>query len=210
MIPIRKKTPPNSLSQYRNTTNASFDNLPSASKEELRQSLRIEQKGICCYCMSRIVSERSRVEHWHSQKEFPEEQLDYDNMMLACHGNEGQSPKEQHCDVKKKDLRLKFNPSNPDHAGQLKIHYSKDGTMRSEDTEFNDQLKNVLNLNISVLKRNRAAVHDSLVKVLDKKGWTLGSIEKLTQKYRPGYRQEAEPFCGCVLYHLEKYGRKHS
>ena len=205
MIPIQKSLPPNSLSQYRRDINASYENMPSAVKEELRQSLLNEQGAICCYCMKRIKPEQSRIEHWHSQTEFPDEQLNYDNMMLACQGNEGQTPSKEHCDVKKGDAPLKFNPSNPNHAPLLKPRYLNNGCIESDDNEFNEQLNSVLNLNETMLKGNRKKVYESVKQALTKKGWTLQTINGLTQKYQSRNNNEAKPFCGVVLYWLEKF-----
>lgn len=208
MIPIRKKAPPNALSQYNRDPNASFDNMPSAIKDELRQSLLAEQGRICCYCMSRVSFQGSRIEHWLCQEDHSDQELKYNNMMLACHGNEGQPPEKQHCDVKKRNLPLKFNPSNQNHQRQLKIRYLRDGSIESGDTDFNAELENVLNLNLAVLKENRKNIYEAIIKALSKKGWNFRTINELIQKNRPSSQGRAEPFCGVALYHLEKWQHK--
>lgn len=55
MILIKKKSEPHSLTIYKKTINASFDNQPSKVKEDLRKSLLEEQGYICAYCMKRMV-----------------------------------------------------------------------------------------------------------------------------------------------------------
>lgn len=49
---IRKGSEPASLTRHRCNTNSDYDNYPE--KDELRESLVKEQRGICCYCMQRI------------------------------------------------------------------------------------------------------------------------------------------------------------
>ncbi len=223
MIPIHKNPPPNSLSQYPHDPNASFDNMSSAIKNELRQSLLKEQGEICCYCMCRIKLDSSRIEHWEcqsltkklgqSQKNYPDKTLDYDNMMLACSGNEGDA-ETHHCDIRKGDLPLTFNPSSPAHARRLKIRYLKNGTIESENAEFNVQLDEVLNLNEAMLKANWASVCGATIQTLNKiggpkKDWTKAIIDKYIQKYKSWHNGQAEPYCGVAVYSLEKLCRRH-
>ena len=54
MILIKKKLEPHSLTEYKQTINASFDNLPSEIKDDIRKSLLKEQGYICAYCMKKI------------------------------------------------------------------------------------------------------------------------------------------------------------
>ena len=212
MIPIHKNHPPVLLSQYRSVPNASFADMPTAIKETLRKSLLEEQGGICCYCMSRINMQSSRIEHWECQSSAEDKQLDYSNMMLACHGNEGREPTSQHCDVKKGDLSLRFNPSEPGHAQKLKIRYFN-GSISSDDATFNTQLETVLNLNFATLCRNRKAIYNAVINALNKKcgkRWKRAAIDSLIQKYTPLPHRQAEPFCGVALYHLKKWRKKFS
>jgi hypothetical protein len=52
---IHKNPEPTSLTQHRCNTNTDYDNY--AEKDDLRESLVNEQRGICCYCMQRIQPE---------------------------------------------------------------------------------------------------------------------------------------------------------
>ena len=73
-------------------------------------------------------------------------------------GGEGQPPHLQHCDTRKGELDLKWNPADPAHQIEARIKYEPDGTIRSDDTQFDAQLNDVLNLNLIALKNNRKAV----------------------------------------------------
>lgn len=56
---IQKKSEPKSLTQHRANTNSDYDNYPQ--KQDLRDTLVGEQKGICCYCMQRIKAEPTNL-----------------------------------------------------------------------------------------------------------------------------------------------------
>ena len=115
MRAIKKKAEPQRLTELRSTPNANYGNLKLDDMSELRASLAQEQRGLCCYCLNRIRPSKDtmKIEHWHSQTNFPEEQLDYGNLLGACLGGEGQPRRFQHCDTRKGDLPLSRNPDSP-------------------------------------------------------------------------------------------------
>jgi uncharacterized protein (TIGR02646 family) len=133
---IPKKTEPISLTQHRCGTCSDYDNY--VEKDDLRSSLVDEQRGLCCYCLQRIRpdSERMKIEHWQSQDLYPERQLDYSNLLGACRGGKGQKPDKQHCDTRKGNLDLKFNPANTRHDVESKIHFLGNGTIEADDSQF--------------------------------------------------------------------------
>jgi uncharacterized protein (TIGR02646 family) len=98
---IPKDREPFSLTEWRAASATDYDGYPD--KGTLRACLAREQRGICCYCLSRIRVESNamKIEHWHSQDKHPAEQLDYSNLLGACMGNEGKRVKDQHCDTRK-------------------------------------------------------------------------------------------------------------
>jgi len=84
MRTIRKKPPHQDFIQYRKGDDASFANLPSHLKQTLKDRLLQEQGYLCCYCMQRISSESMRMEHFRCQARYPEQQLDYENLLAVC------------------------------------------------------------------------------------------------------------------------------
>ena len=52
MRTIVKSAEPASLTEHRNSPHADYENY--SGKSELRQALCTEQRGLCCYCLSRI------------------------------------------------------------------------------------------------------------------------------------------------------------
>lgn len=163
MRAINKGAEPPTLTAHRKTTHSNYNNY--TDKATLRNSLVTEQRGLCCYCMGRIRSDwgAMKIEHWHCQSGYGHEQLDYRNLLGACLGGDGQQEEFQHCDTRKGDLDLKWNPADPVHHIQTRIRYELDGSIRSDDSTFDGQLSAVLNLNLTRLKNNRKAVLDAIL-----------------------------------------------
>lgn len=161
MRSIAKGAEPPTLTTHRQAPHADYDNY--ADKEALRHSLVAEQRGLCCYCMGRIRNgpEAMKIEHWRCQSRYPAEQLDYRNLLGACSGGDGQPPRLQHCDTRKADRDLRWNPADPAHHLGTRLRYELDGSIRSDEAEFDTQLREVLNLNLAVLKNNRKGVLDA-------------------------------------------------
>lgn len=157
MRAISKNPEPLSLTVHCNKPHSNYDNY--AAKDDLRHALAIEQRGLCCYCMRRIVPKREcmKIEHWRSQANYPKEQLQYRNLLGACLGGEGQPWHLQHCDTRKGDSQLEWNPANPAHRIETRIRYELDGSIRSDATDFDSQLNRALNLNLPFLKNQRKA-----------------------------------------------------
>lgn len=158
MRAIRKAREPASLTTHRQTEHCHFANY--ADKDGLREALVREQRGLCCYCMSRIHADRGRmkIEHWQSQARFQDLDLTYRNLLGACPGGHGQPARLHHCDTRKGERDLKWNPADPDHRIEQRIRFELDGTIASQDAEFNVQLNEVLGLNLPVLKNRRSGV----------------------------------------------------
>lgn len=159
MRTITKGAEPASLAAHRRRQGG-YDNY--TDKAELRRALVAEQRGLCCYCMSRIRDDATsmKIEHWRCQRWHRKQELDYRNLLAACTGGEGHRGRDQHCDTKKGDRELQWNPADPAHRVETRLRYELDGAIRSDDAGFDDQLDRVLNLNLSVLKNNRKVVLD--------------------------------------------------
>jgi hypothetical protein len=57
---------------------------------------------------------------------YPERQLEYSNMLVACKGGEGKKLDRQHCDTRKGNSSLSFNPADPSHNIEEKVRFLGD------------------------------------------------------------------------------------
>lgn len=206
---ISKGAEPESLNRHRCNTNSDYDNYPK--KDNLRESLVGEQRGICCYCTQRIrpSADGMKIEHWQCQSRFPEKQLDYSNLLGACLGCQGQALERQHCDTRKGDLDLTYNPANPNHDVESKLAFLGDGTIQSTDTAFDSEINEILNLNERILVKNRKATLEPIKSGFMTKKLSKADIQKELRKWNgESDDKDLEPFCQVVVYYLRKKLRK--
>jgi len=158
MRTIQKGQEPASLTQHRQQPHADYDNYKD--KAALRQALVAEQRGLCCYCQSRIraTPEGMKIEHWQCQAHHPERQMDFGNLHGVCLGGHGRPEREQRCDTRKGNNGLCFSVCDPAHPIERQIRFLGDGTIKADDAVINEALNTVLNLNLPRLVSNRRAV----------------------------------------------------
>ena len=164
MRAIAKGPEPPSLTAHRRASHSDYDNY--RDKDALRKALVSEQRGLCCYCMGRIQpgAKEMKIEHWRCQTRYPNEQLNYRNLLGAClGGGEGQPPSSQHCDTRKGDDDLRWNPADSAHAIEARVRYGLDGAIESDDKTFNTQLDQILNLNLASLRNHRKKALDAVL-----------------------------------------------
>ena len=168
MRTIHKRVEPPTLTQHRQTPYSDYENFQG--KDILRQALVTEQRGLCCYCMGRIRAARGamKIEHWRCQAYHPTEQLNYRNLLGACLGGEGKPGNKQHCDTRKGNTTLMWNPADPAHGIESRVRYEPDGSIYGNEATFDAQLNEVLNLNLPHLKEGRKSVLDGVLE-----GWKL-------------------------------------
>lgn len=207
MRAITKGAEPASLTAHRLTPHCRYDNYQD--KPTLRHALVAEQRGLCCYCMDRIRSEAAsmKVEHWRCQANYPDEQLRYRNLLGACIGGHGQPTDLQHCDTRKGDRDLQWNPADAAHHIETRVRYEPDGSIHADDALFNQQLNQVLNLNLPLLKKNRSGVLDAVLDWWAREKVRLGGpvsrerFERERDKYIAGNGQIA-PYCPVAVWWL--------
>lgn len=202
MRAITKTAEPQSLTQHRAQTHSDYDNYQK--KDELRTALVGEQKGLCCYCTGRIRPDREamKIEHWQCQDTYPQHQLAYGNLLGACLGGQGQEKDDQHCDTRKGNSDLKWNPATAAHKIESRLRYLADGTVESTDSDFNDQLDNILGLNLRHFMNNRKAVLDAVLlwwrSTKDAREKIQSQIDKRT------LGNELEPFSPVAVWFLRQ------
>lgn len=201
MIDIQKNPNEPLLLRRHRTSNpgANYDNGPADMKREIRQAVVKEQFGLCCYCMQRISPEKVRVEHKLSQHNHSNLSLDYGNMAGACSCSEGLPKKQQYCDIYKGEKDFTFNLS----CIQDKIQYEPQGKIKSSDSDLNDQLNNVLNLNVKYLVEQRRAVREAVTHFLSH-GKTRGEIQNKIKQLSSPRNGLKKAFCGVTIFFLQK------
>ncbi len=204
---IIKGREPQSLLEHRLKSFADYDNF--SEKDELRESLLTEQGYICCYCMQRISADRMKIEHWQSQDEYSEFQLDYNNLLGACEGGQGSPSHLQHCDTKKGNTEITINPLDNHRNCEDLTRYSGNGQIYSHDVTIDEELNNVLNLNTQTLVNNRKEVLELVLKQLKsqypKGDWTEAILNKKIQQWSDRQKDgKHKPYCQIVIHHLKK------
>ncbi len=199
---IRKGHEPRSLTEHRRKTAADYRNY--TDKDALRQHLVDEQRGICCYCMSRIrpTAEGMKIEHWQCQVNYPGRQLDYRNLLGACRGGEGRPGRDQHCDTYKGNAELSINPADPACNVEGLIKFPGSGKIKSDDPAIDRELNEVLNLNHPQLVANRKATLDSFCQAIGRQNRNNGWFNRKLTEWRGDGGGELEPFSQVVVYYL--------
>jgi len=207
---VVKGPEPQSLKDHRERMHSDYDNY--REKPALRETLVREQRGLCCYCLCRIVPVdlRMKIEHWRSKTRYPDQQLTYTNLLGACKGGEKPDPNnerdvDRHCDTFKGDRELSLNPAVDDVEGT--ISYLKDGRIRSSNILFNAEMSSVLNLNTFAMVNHRKKVVNSLLQLLPmRQSMTRQEWEEVARDWNgESHNNELREYCSVVVFWIHKY-----
>ncbi|MCD9496843.1 retron system putative HNH endonuclease [Photobacterium carnosum] len=207
MKKIVKGRSPRLLTQYKAQPNAIYDgpNFTPIVKDKIKDQLLEEQGFLCAYCMKRIKSSKMKVEHFRCQHNFSTLQLDYNNLLGCCNGNEGNPPSNQTCDTRKGSRYVNYSPV--DNGFENHISYASSGRITSNDPIFEEQINDILNLNFKRLIDNRKAALAGLKSTLDSRSGTRTAAELKTflEKYRSKNKKgEYNEYIGVLTDYLEK------
>jgi uncharacterized protein (TIGR02646 family) len=203
MIKIDKGDEPLAWTQKKQTPGfIEYEPIP-----QLRDALLAEQGYICAYCMreipvkDRAIRETSKIEHVKSRTQYPNLQLDYTNMVICCPGFLNA---EDHCDKLKKGASVTFSLFNdllPDSIS----YSSKEGTIKSSNPTWNNEINTILNLNNKILAANRFQVLEGIKAVLEKKKWRRAKIEEKFHEWsNPNNAGKLKPYSGIVIWYLKR------
>lgn len=152
-----------------------------------------------------------KIEHWHSQSAFPQEQLVYSNLLGAClgttcvRGKDGTASQVRHCDTYKGEQSLSRNPASKADRVDDVVRFDGDGTIRSTDPQFDAELTTVLNLNLSVLMANRQQTLRAFTKLLGKGTLSRSRFEALLADWNgDSHKGELRPYCQIIVHWLRK------
>ncbi len=150
-------------------------------------------------------AEHMKIEHCLSQSHHEDRQLDYSNLLGACMGGAGNPPASQHCDTRKGNCDLSFNPADPAVQIEHRLSYRpSDGSIASSDPTIDSELSTVLNLNVAFLKANRKAVLDAFLATLGNKRLTREQLQKHLDKWNGASGGLLREYCQVVVYWLQK------
>jgi uncharacterized protein (TIGR02646 family) len=130
---IKKESEPPELTEWkindkmcqRNQPN--WARLPAEIKSKLRTALLNEQGHICCYCERRIVAGEFHTEHLKPKNQYPQLQLEYDNLLCSCQ-SEIQQREPRHCGNSKGSWYMDDEFISPlDLECEQKFKYTYDG-----------------------------------------------------------------------------------
>lgn len=222
MLYIKKTTEPPELVTHRlqGRDYEAMGNKKDADGQEIRSvrdivldALLSEQGHLCAYCMQRITAENMQIEHRLPQKRKPEQAVMYSNFLGVCGGKTGAV---LHCDKQKsavhdsvpieKWIALYTNPN--DKTQMNTIHYtSGSGKIHSANTQIEDEINHVLNLNNDIIRRNRANTVVEIIQKLDK-NWTKSDILKqLNDWQNTNKNAQFRPYYGIAIAYLTKKSR---
>ncbi len=115
------------------------------------------------------------------------------------------SPRILHCDSSKGDADLKWNPADRNRNIENRLSYGSDGTIMSDDIEFDTQLSEILNLNNDLLKKKRKGVLDGFTKVIPHGKPSRDKLENWISIWNGEQNSDdLREYCQIVIYWLRK------
>lgn len=217
MILINKGKEPKSLLEFRLSGGTDYESLPKNVKEDIVESLLLEQGHLCAYCMRRIpdTSEEGKkktvtgvqIEHIAPRSLYPELQLDYHNMIAVC---PGVTKDENHCDASREEkTELALNPL--DLRLEQSISYKfLDGTIESSNPDWNSDLngQDRLNLNHPSLKSYRKSSLDGMLegykKLKKDKNWNNEWLKRKLDAMLDSTLSIKDSYLGIKKYYIQK------
>lgn len=154
-------------------------------------------------------SSRMKIEHFLPQSKRRDLELSYPNLLGACRGSDDQPSEYQHCDTRKADSLLSFNPADVARDVATLMHFPGDGNVSSTHAAFDQELNEVLNLNLQALCNRRRGVLTGFLQ-------SLGSAQLRSEQWEVhlarwegrSHQNQLNPYCGVVTYYIRKKLRR--
>lgn len=226
MIHVRKGPPPPALVSFQKTPDTSVDPPRRARydgpgfevvKQDVRDALHAEQRGLCCYCNGAIQSTAAamKIEHrvpQHGEHGDPTRDLDWTNLFGACPGRIAPRVGREvlHCDASKGDAALGFDPSNASHVATVGYQGAR---LTSSRAEFQREFDEVLRLNdVPREARQRAldSVQAELARRYPDKRFPTDKLRKLREQTLSPAAMNLRPYAGFIAWWIDKRIRQQS
>ena len=204
MVYIKKRSEPQNLTYYRlSTPNADYDGMGTDIKDDIRANMLQEQGSLCAYCMGRVTKENITIEHWIPQGDNRALDLDYRNMLGVC---PGVLLEQKTCGNLRGKKALTINPLSESTIST--IYYSWDGSIKSSESDINNDLDKTLNLNADLLKANRkqalVVIEKELQRVKADGSWKALVKQYIEKISKSSVKRE---YYGFLLYFLNRKAR---
>lgn len=213
---IAKQHTPKELLKYKATTpNASYDGYPD--KESWSDFLLQEQGYVCAYTLMRIEKGKMKKEHIISQCGDPEIDLNHNNVVAVCKGNEGKQYEEQYADTRKGSRTLDSRISPLNKECERYFRYNRRGEVCIDDIDIKNQCidyegnryNSLLNLNHTDLIRGRLAALDAIQRKLGNSRWRTQDIEDwISISNKKNKDGKFLAYCKFISFRLEKALKK--
>ncbi len=200
-------------------------------KDQLLKTALLKEQGyICAYCLRAISLDRNKelnkpkieVEHYKSQENFQNEDLNYMNMLGVCNGKIIGKDDEiiEHCDKSRKYIKgkkthsLEFKILNPIIKGKNEnlVTYDLNGKIvsKSNNKEVEDDI-NMLNLNNKKLIDFRLDAWLKARKKFEKenpqksdKRWNIEMFDREIEKYKSKNSEgKYKAYCQFIIWNFE-------
>lgn len=215
---IIKQPSPAFFEDWKNQCERCWDDVYDVVKnpmirKRLRRSLLEEQGNICCYCQKSIDETCSAIEHIKCKDEYPEYELNYNNLLASCLGGQtervGKSKRDKrtipiYCDAIKDNNDIYVSPLDKD--CESRFSYGPEGEIYcyDEDIDAKETIR-ILNLDCSTLRNLRKAainVYKNEQNQFPDKADIPKIVEKLLQRNDDG---RFDGFCVVVASFLKKF-----
>lgn len=157
----KKLNMPENVQKWIDKTKPSTWNLSQDNQDayiELREQLRQEQNGLCCYCCEPLKA-YATIEHVKCRDKYPKLTFSYENLLLSC-----QTLKQ--CDNAKGNQELPLTPLMIECDSEIKLNLA--GELEGK-TDRANQAINILNLNNRKLCDKRKRLIDIIFTAYDPK-----------------------------------------
>ena len=190
-----------------------YDNY--ADKDALRHALVTEQRGICCYCMGRIHngSATMKIEHWRCQSRYPDEQLNYRNLLGACRGGDEPAAAPPALRHAQRRPRSQWNPADPAHHIETRLITSSMAPSDRDDADSTRQLNDVLNLNLTSSRTTEKRIRYAILEWWQREKAGLQAARSFAIALSASERThdgagELAPFCQVAVWWLRSATRE--
>ena len=183
-----------------------YDDVSASARQAAKQTIFIEQTGQCVYCGRAILLTEyntHHVEHFRPRAQYPDRELDFENLFISCGPQQRLGGPQQTCGNKKKawfDENCHVEPS-PEEACQGRFVFVSDGRIRGDGTPESDKMIDILNLNYPELIAERSTLIEELDAELSKGVPTCELIESFRHLSTEGARVS---FSNVAIHYLQK------